>query len=87
MLTRSKGRDFYDSQFLLGLTQPDYSFLTARLGIRNAEELEAAISNTIKTVDLATKVRDFEHLLFNRANSRKILLTDGYNTIAPMGLK
>ncbi len=87
MLTRSKGRDFYDCQFLLGLTQPDYSFLTARLGIRDAPELNRAIAETLKSVDLTKKVRDFEHLLFNRANSRKILLTDGYNTIAPMGLK
>ena len=83
MLTRSKGRDFYDSQFLLGLTAPDFQFLADRLGIRDAGELNLAMANLFKRVDLAEKVRDFEHLLFNRANSRKILMAEGYNYAAP----
>lgn len=74
MLSRHKGRDFYDAMFLLGQTSPDYGFLMARCGIKNLPELKAAIASILKTVDLGNKVRDFEHLLFQKSNSRKILL-------------
>lgn len=73
MLTRHKGRDFYDAMFLLGQTKPDYSFLTKKHGIRDLEELKVATSEMLKTVDLNIKKRDFEHLLFNKRNSERIL--------------
>jgi len=73
MLSRQKGRDFYDSMFLLAQTQPDYSFLAEKLNIHNREELETMVSQTLKTVDLDKKKRDFEHLLFNKRNSERIL--------------
>ena len=40
MLSRRKGRDFYDAMFLLAQTQPDYSFLAEKLNIHNLEELK-----------------------------------------------
>lgn len=73
MLSRQKGRDFYDSMFLLAQTAPDYGFLSARFGIRNLAELKAAVDTMLKGVDLSNKVRDFEHLLFQKSGSRKIL--------------
>jgi len=73
MLSRQKGRDFYDSMFLLAQTQPDYSFLAEKLNIHNREELETMVSQILKTVDLDKKKRDFEHLLFNKRNSERIL--------------
>jgi len=74
LLSRQKGRDFYDCMFLLGQTQPDYSFLSARNGIRDLSELKAAIGNLLNTVNLPHKAKDFEHLLFHKENSKKILL-------------
>ena len=74
MLSRQKGRDFYDSMFLLSLTKPDYSFLEQKLGIHNLAELKAATEEMLKMVDLNQKKRDFEHLLFNKKNSERILL-------------
>ncbi|WP_198405733.1 hypothetical protein [Chitinophaga caeni] len=65
MLSRSKGWDFYDLMFLLSQSKPDYEFLAARSGIRNLQQL--------KKMDLKVKQWDFEHLLFNKANSEKIL--------------
>ncbi|MCF8225309.1 MAG: nucleotidyl transferase AbiEii/AbiGii toxin family protein [Bacteroidales bacterium] len=73
MLSRRKGRDFYDTMFLLAQTQPDYSFLAEKLNIHNLEELKAIVFKTLKTVDLNKKKRDFEHLLFNKRNSERIL--------------
>ena len=73
MLSRQKGRDFYDAMFLLSQHQPDYSFLTEKLNIKNLRELKSAVSQTLETVDLNQKKRDFEHLLFNKRNSERIL--------------
>ncbi len=73
MLSRHKGRDFYDAMFLLAQTEPDYSFLAEKHGIQNLEQLKTATEAMLKTVDLNNKKRDFEHLLFSRKNSDRIL--------------
>ena len=73
MLGRSKGRDFYDLMFLLAQAKPDYDFLAKRCGISNLQALQEAIKERMKNIDLKVKQRDFEHLLFNKANSEKIL--------------
>ena len=72
MLARSKGRDYYDTMFLLSQTKPDYSFLSARCGIGNLSKLKEAVEASLQSVDLKQKQRDFEHLLFNRQNSARI---------------
>ena len=74
LLSRHKGRDFYDCMFLLGQTQPDYSFLEARWGIRDLAELKTALANRLNVVNLSHRVKDFEHLLFQKTNSKTILL-------------
>ena len=73
MLQRQKGRDFYDVFFLLGKTGPDYSFLSQRCGISNPEELKLTVEKLLKTTDLIKKMKDFEHILFNRDKSKQIL--------------
>jgi predicted nucleotidyltransferase component of viral defense system len=73
MLSRRKGRDYYDAMFLLAQTRPDYAFLTARCGIHDLAELKVAVEKSLLSVDLDLKRRDFEHLLFHRDNSRRIL--------------
>ena len=74
MLTRAKGRDFYDLMFLLTLTKPDFDFLEKRCSISNMQQLKEKCCELLQTVDLNVKKRDFEHLLFNKAHSNKILL-------------
>ena len=74
LLARKKGRDFYDSMFLLSKTDPDYDFLGKRNGIHSKEELKDSIAVMLETVDLNIKKRDFEHLLFDSKKSDKILL-------------
>ena len=73
MLSRKKGRDFYDVLFLLSQTEPDYTFLTKKCGIRNLNELKKNIAEMLIQIDLKNKMKDFEHLLLNKSNSRKIL--------------
>lgn len=73
LLSRQKGRDFYDAMFLLGQTEPDYEYLATKRDIHNKEELKEALINTIENTDLKKKYRDFEHLLFNKANAERVL--------------
>lgn len=73
MLNRQKGRDFYDSMFLLAQSLPDFEFLKIKSGISDLETLKNSAGQLFKTVDLKIKMRDFEHLLFNKNNSSIIL--------------
>ena len=73
ILSRQKGRDFYDTIFLLSKTKPNMDFLLARTGIASIEELKAAIAEQQKEIDLNHKKRDFMHLLFNESNADRIL--------------
>jgi len=73
MLSRCKGRDYYDVMFLFAQSKPDYPFLAARCGIHDLPGLKDAIEKSLKPVNLNQKQKDFEHLLFNRDNSKRIL--------------
>ena len=78
LLARAKGRDFYDTMFLMQQTKPSYEFLSARVGINTPDELKKAILNKLKTIDLNVKKRDFEHLLFNVNSGERILLFEEF---------
>jgi hypothetical protein len=78
MLNRQKGRDFYDTMFLLSQVLPDFKFLSERCGISSLDELKRVAEKLFKTVDLKNKMRDFEHLLFNKNNSARILLSPDF---------
>jgi predicted nucleotidyltransferase component of viral defense system len=73
LLSRAKGRDFYDTMFLLSQTKPDYDLLDQQQGIHNLTELKTKLTETIEKIDLQHKSKDFEHLLFNKENKDKIL--------------
>ena len=78
LLSRAKGRDFYDVMFLMDQTQPDYSFLSVRCGIKNQTELKHAFKNLLQKIDLSHKAKDFEHLAFQERNARRILLFEDF---------
>ena len=73
LLTRQKGRDFYDVMFLMPRTEPDYAFLRQQKGIANKEQLDAALRDILSQTDMKMKQRDFEHLLFDTRKSETIL--------------
>ena len=73
ILARQKGRDFYDTIFLLSKTKPNLGFLSSRVGISSIDELKAAISQRLKDIDMNQKKHDFSHLVFNEQNVDRIL--------------
>jgi predicted nucleotidyltransferase component of viral defense system len=73
LLSRGKGRDFYDTMFLWQQVEPDYYFLKMRCGIGSKQELKQALLEKLRETDLEQKRRDFEHLLFNPRRSGVIL--------------
>lgn len=83
LLNRSKGRDFYDAIFLLGQTEPDYNFLSKKCNINNYDELNSALITLIKKTDLKHKSKDFEHLLFNKQNNRRIINFSEFVNLLP----
>jgi predicted nucleotidyltransferase component of viral defense system len=73
LISRQKGRDFYDAMFLLGQSKPDYDFLATRCGIHNITELKTGLLSLVSSVNLEQKARDFEHLLFDKRNGARIM--------------
>ena len=73
LLSRAKGRDFYDTMFLWQQTQPDFDFLRSRTGIGDIQTLKVALNKCMDSVDLMQKKHDFEHLLFNPSSAERIL--------------
>lgn len=73
MIERQKGRDFYDVMFLLQKSLPDFQFLSQTCGISDMKTLKGKVEELIDSVDLKSKMKDFEHLLFNKDKSRQIL--------------
>ncbi|HAN78876.1 MAG TPA: hypothetical protein DCQ31_14500 [Bacteroidales bacterium] len=78
LLSRSKGRDFYDAMFLSAISKPNFEFLSVKQNISNNSELKAALKNLLAKTNLQVKSKDFEHLLFNKKNSEKILLFESW---------
>jgi hypothetical protein len=74
LMNRKKGRDFFDTMFLLGKTEPDYDFLFKTTGILNKGQLKQALLKFTDTVNIKNKSKDFGHLLFNSSQSKRILL-------------
>ncbi len=73
LLSRAKGRDFYDVLFLLSQTKPNFDYLTQKKQISNISDLKEKINDLLEQIDLKHKSKDFEHLLFNKMNAEKIL--------------
>lgn len=73
MLDRKKGRDFYDVMFLLSQTEPDFGYLKDKSNISDINQLKREVGKVVDSIDLKNKVRDFEHLLLNKDNAKRIL--------------
>ena len=78
LLNRQKGRDFFDTMFLLEKSDPDYNFLSESVGIKNKEELKLSLLSLCKKVNIKHKSKDFEHLLFNSTQTNRILMFNDY---------
>ena len=78
VLERGKGRDYYDFIFLSGLTDPDFGYLDLKFGITHHAQLYERILESCETTDFEKKSRDFEKLVFDPAETRKVLLFKEY---------
>jgi len=78
LLSRAKGRDFYDAMFLLLQTEPDYQYLNQKCNIKNKAELKSALLAVTQKTNLKTKAQDFDHLLFDKEKAQKILLFEEF---------
>ncbi|MBU0488469.1 MAG: nucleotidyl transferase AbiEii/AbiGii toxin family protein [Bacteroidetes bacterium] len=73
LLSRRKGRDFYDAIFLLSKTKPNYGFLKERQNIATGKELKKQLIKTIEETNLSLKAQDFKDLIFEPEENKKIL--------------
>ena len=74
LLSRQKGRDFYDVMFLLPQTPPNLDFLKEQCGVNSLPGLKNKLLKMLKSIDLQHKSKDFEHLVFQEASTKKITL-------------
>jgi hypothetical protein len=78
VLERGKGRDYYDFIFLSGKTEPDFGYLGDKFGILNHEQLYQRILESCETTNFKVKSRDFEKLVFDPAETKKVLFFKEY---------
>ncbi|MBN2213361.1 MAG: nucleotidyl transferase AbiEii/AbiGii toxin family protein [Bacteroidales bacterium] len=78
VLQRGKGREYYDFIFLSGLTDPDFGYLDLKFGITNQIQLFERILESCEKTDFEKKSRDFEKLVFNPDETKKVLLFKKY---------
>jgi predicted nucleotidyltransferase component of viral defense system len=78
VLERGKGRDYYDFIFLSGITEPDFGYLEAKYGITNYTLLYNRILESCQEIDFKLKSRDFEKLVFDQSETKKVLFFSEY---------
>lgn len=72
--SRAKGRDFFDTVFLLGLFRPNYEYLKLKIGIDNGADLKKKLLAEAEKMDLAALAKDVEPFLFAPSDSKKVIL-------------
>lgn len=69
-----KGRDYYDTVFLLGKTRPNYDYLRLKLKIKDGQELRRRLLNFTKKIDFNELAKDVRQFLINPADLQRIIL-------------
>lgn len=75
---RAKGRDFFDTIFLMGLTKPNYEYLKLKIGIDNWPGVKHKLLAETDKLDLARLTKDVEPFLFTPSDAKKITLFHKY---------
>ncbi len=73
-----KGRDFFDTVFLLGRTRPNYDFLKQKLGLETPEALRSHLVSVCEKLDFPALADDVQSFLFNPADVKRVLLFPEY---------
>ena len=76
---RNKGRDFYDTVFLLSLIdKPNYDYLELKLNITDAKQLKEAVLDKCRKIDMKEMANDVQSFLFDPADVKKITSFEEY---------
>ncbi len=73
-----KGRDFYDVIFLLSKHEPNYNYLTKKLGIDSPLILKEKLLQKCKTISFNELANDVKVFLINPDDVKKITLFEEY---------
>lgn len=72
VLTRSKGRDFYDLLFLYSMTKPNMGYIKSKSDIKTLQELNDKIIEKAEEVNIGLKSKDFKHLVIDDGDTEKV---------------
>lgn len=72
------GRDFFDIVFLIPQTKPNYAYLEAKLGVKDAGELKKMLLEQTADLDFDDMARDIEPFLINSEDSKKVKMFREY---------
>jgi len=75
---RAKGRDFYDTVFLLGQTKPNYDYLKLKLNINNWNDAKKKLLSETENLDFEDLARDVEQFLFSPSDAKKVTMFRDY---------
>ena len=82
---RNKGRDFYDTVFLLSkISAPDYGYLKLKLNITDARQLKEAVLEKCSKIDMKEMAKDVQPFLFDPADIKKVVAFEEYIRQVPL---
>ena len=71
---RTMGRDFFDIVYLSGKTKPNYAYLEAKIGIKNASELKTKLLEHCGHLNFKQLASDVEPFLFALGDVKKVIM-------------
>lgn len=75
---RPKGRDFFDTVFLLSKTSPNYDYLSLKVGIENSKTLKQAILEKCSQIEMKEMAKDVAPFLFETKNAKQVTLFEAF---------
>ncbi len=75
---RTKGRDFYDLVYLLGISDFNYQYLDFKLRIKNKMELRKKLLAFITNLDMAAMAKDVKSFLIEQNDDLRVLQFKAY---------
>ncbi len=75
---REKGRDFYDVTFLSAFAGPDFKYLSEKAGIKNKEELKAALLEKVSGLNMKAVSADVSPFLFKKSDEQRVLYFEDF---------
>jgi predicted nucleotidyltransferase component of viral defense system len=73
-----KGRDFFDTIFLLSKTKPNHDYLQLKLKIKSGQALKEKLLAFGSGIDFKELAKDVEPFLFKPEDSKKVALFEKY---------